>query len=105
MIVGYVCYAFVFIGNHITKTVIYIIVACFVTVFKAFGIVGGVGYGLQLVCGVGICEVVNFYRLSQFFLSVTFQRGNVSVFIVAQVFGILSVTAKVYKKRWPTQCF
>src|SRR5690554_885096 len=105
MIIAYCRNVFIFIGNHITKTVIGIIYAGGVAVVKTLWVVGGVGYGLQLVGGVGICEVVNFYRLSQFFLSVTFQRGNVSVFVVAQVFGILSVTTKVYKKRWPTQCF
>src|SRR5690554_1147136 len=105
MVVGYVCYAFIFIGNNITKTVIYIIYAGGVAVVKTFWIVGGVGYGLQLVGGIGISEVVYFYGLSQFFLSVAFQGGDVAVFVVAQVFGILSVTPKVYKKRWPTQCF
>src|SRR5690554_3573186 len=105
MIVGYVCYAFVFIGNHITKTVIGIIYAGGVAVVKTLWVVGGIGYGLQLVGGVGIGQIIYFYGLSQFFLSVAFQRGDVAVFVVTQVFGILSVTAKIYKKRCPTQCF
>src|SRR5690554_869018 len=101
MIVGYVCYAFVFIGNHITKSVIGIIYAGGVAVVKTLWVVGGIGYGLQLVGSVSISEVVYFYGLSQFFLSVAFQGGDVSVFVIGQVFGILSVAAKVYKKRWP----
>src|SRR5690554_1575449 len=105
MVIAYCRNAFVFIGNHITKTVIYIIYAGGVAVIKTLWVVGGVGYGLQLVGGIGISEVVYFYGLSQFFLSVAFQRGDVAVFVITQVFGILSVAAKVYKKRWPTQCF
>src|SRR5690554_238952 len=105
MIIAYCRNVFIFIGNHITKTVIGIIYAGGVAVVKTLWVVGGIGYGLQLVGGVGIGQIIYFYGLSQFFLSVAFQRGDVAVFVIGQVFGILSVTTKVYKKRWPTQCF
>src|SRR5690554_1859442 len=104
MVVFNACNPFVFVGGHIAKTVIYIINSNGVAVAKAFGVVGGVGYGLQLVGGVGISEVVNFYGLSAYFFPVTFQRGDIAVFIVAQVFGILSVAGVIHIKQKHWSC-
>src|SRR5690554_1912028 len=95
MVVFNACNPFVFVGGHIAKTVIYIINSNGVAVAKAFGVVGGVGYGLQLVGVISVGQIIPFNGLSQFFLSVASQRGYVSVFIVAQVFGILSVAGVI----------
>src|SRR5690554_2833719 len=102
MVVFYIRNPFVFVLDNVAKGVIYIIYAGGVAVIKTLWVVGGVGYGLQLVGGIGISEVVYFYGLSQFFLSVAFQGGDVSVFVIGQVFGILPVAVVVICYYKPT---